>query len=221
MAASSIHTFESSMSMPLMTLPLRCTAVKHGDRLIIISPIKFSDTDIKKLKDLGGVTDIVAPSLLHHLSVRRTKDLFPNAKAWGVPGLKEKCPDLPLDAVLSRELWPYSDFLELFLLTGGKKFQEATFVYKPERTLIVSDLCFNIRPDGRLGQRLILTMFGTYKRFGVSRLLKMYISDTAAFKASLGPLLASDFDRVIMGHGEIVASGGKPLLQGALHARGY
>jgi hypothetical protein len=46
-------------------------------------------------------------------------------------------------------------------------------------------------------------------------MFKMAIRDRAAFRESLDTVLAWDFDRVIVGHGENIASGGRAVLREA------
>ena len=62
---------------------------------------------------------------------------------------------------------------------------------------------------------LILRMAGTYGRVGTSRLFRMFIKDRPAFRASLDRVLQWDFDRVVVGHGDVVERGGKRALEQA------
>ena len=50
----------------------------------------------------------------------------------------------------------------------------------------------------------------------MSRIFRLCISDREAFHASLKQMLESDFDRVIVGHGEVIESDGKVALRRAL-----
>lgn len=221
MASSALHCFETTIAIPLMTLPLRCIAVKHADKLIVISPIKFDDQQVARLRSLGGITDIVAPNMIHHLSVKHAKALFPKATVWAAPGLREKIPDLPIDKLLTTAAWPYGDVLRPILLEGCPSWNEIVFIHKPERTLIAIDFVFNIHNQKGVMAKTIQKILGTYDRFAVSRLTTTYVKDKDKFRASVAQVMASDFDRVMMTHGDIVESGGKPLLKEALRARGY
>ena len=55
------------------------------------------------------------------------------------------------------------------------------------------------------------------KRYpGMSRLFRLCISDRKAFHTSLCQILEFDFDRVIVGHGDVIESDGKVALRRAL-----
>lgn len=51
--------------------------------------------------------------------------------------------------------------------------------------------------------------------------MKASVKDRAAFESSLGTILGWDFDRVIVGHGDVIESGGKAKLRAALEAAGF
>lgn len=59
----------------------------------------------------------------------------------------------------------------------------------------------------------------TYKRFGSSRFLTQLVDDRSAFRASIDHLLQTDFDNLIMAHGEPIIGEAKNRLVGALSAR--
>ena len=104
-------------------------------------------------------------------------------------------------------------------LRGAPRLQEHVFIHRPSRTLIVADLIFNFRQDERGWNRLFHRYIGGFKRYpGMSRIFRLCISDRHAFHASLKQILESDFDRVIVGHGEVIESDGKVAL-GRPHRR--
>ena len=55
----------------------------------------------------------------------------------------------------------------------------------------------------------------------MSRPVKSGVTDEAAFQNSLATILGWDFDRVIVGHGDVIESGGKAKLLTALAAAGF
>jgi glyoxylase-like metal-dependent hydrolase (beta-lactamase superfamily II) len=87
--------------------------------------------------------------------------------------------------------------------------------------LLVSDLVFNIQEPRGIGAWLILGLFGTYRRFGASRLFLSAVKDRAAFLESLQRIAALDFAHVAPGHGSVVSEEGKQKLLAALRERGY
>jgi hypothetical protein len=215
-----IESFESEMKLTGVVLPLRSSLIRENGKAIMISPVKLSETEVAKLKANGGVTDIVAPNLIHHLFAPKAKDSFPNATLWCVEGLEKKRADVKWDKQLTKAQWPYSDFLEVLPLKGAPELNETVFFHKKSRTLIVTDLCFNIQnPRGFLSP-IILRIFDNYKKFAVSKLIGRYVKDKAAFRNSMNELLKWDFDRIAMSHGSTVESGGKEMLRAALTRRG-
>ncbi|MBX2995245.1 MAG: DUF4336 domain-containing protein [Bdellovibrionaceae bacterium] len=211
--------FESQFKMPVMKLDLRSTVVPTSKGSVIISPLDFTEDQFRQIEDLGPVAAIVAPSLLHNTFVNKASRRFPKATVWGVPGLKEKCPDIQFDKIIGNETWPYQAELETKLLQGAPRLNEAVFFHPESRTLVLTDLCFNLRHPQGLGAWLILKMMGTYKKFAISRLVVKSIQDKNAFKASAREMMKWDFDQIVVAHGELVRSGGKRLLQDELQKK--
>lgn len=50
----------------------------------------------------------------------------------------------------------------------------------------------------------------------MSRIFRMCIRDSSAFRQSLKEVFSKDFDRVIVGHGDTIETNGKTLLRQAL-----
>jgi hypothetical protein len=56
---------------------------------------------------------------------------------------------------------------------------------------------------------------GATDRFGPHRLIRLVIRDRRAARRSMDLVLAWDFDRVVMSHGEVVATGGHAMIEKA------
>ncbi len=210
---------ESRLKMPLMELPVRSVLVEtKGAGAVFFSPgSKISQT---QFDELGHVTDLVAPNFFHCGGIKKSAARFRDAKKWGPPGVTAARPDIAWSAELTEETWSYQDELPLIFLEGAPKLNEVVFVHRPSKSLIVSDLCFNLVDSEGIGAWLILTLFGTYRKFGVSRLLAQVVRDRGLFEKSLQKLLSYDFDNIIVSHGHNVMGNGKALLQRALQDRG-
>ena len=78
---------------------------------------------------------------------------------------------------------------------------EVVFFHRASRSLLVSDLFFNVTEPETWSTGLVLRMMGTYKRFARSRAWKLFAKDCQALKASVEKVLAWDFVRVLPGHG--------------------
>ena len=89
------------------------------------------------------------------------------------------------------------------------------FFHAASRTLLLTDLAFNFRHCEQLWMRLFMRINGAYGRFGPSRLMRSMIKDKGALRGSLDRILAWNFDRVIVTHGELLESGGREALRAA------
>ena len=114
----------------------------------------------------------------------------------------------------------WGEQLEVLRLEGIPIMREHIVFHR--RTLIVADLLFNFGPDTSAWTRfLILCTVGSRHHPGMSRPFRMAVRDKAAFQRSVEALTKWDFDRIIVGHGEIVETDGKRRLAGALKEAGF
>jgi hypothetical protein len=186
-------------------IPSRMTVVRlPGGDLLLHSPVPIDDALAAELAPLGRVAHLVAPSLFHHLFLPRTLERYPQALLSAAPGLAEKRPELPVADVLSDEApEAWKGVFEQIVIRGAPQMNEVAFLHRPSRTLIVTDLVFNVRQPENLVTGLVLRMMGTHKRLRQSRLWHRYMKDRAQVRQSVERVLAWDFDRVVPGHGEV------------------
>ena len=217
-ALSSAHTTASTAAAGDMVYLKVAEAVANefrpGHAALVV------DSDNQEYDAFGKVTDIVAPNLFHHANITDAHRLFPDAVLWGIPGFQQKRPDIPWQQTLTPESWLYSDQLELFPIDGMPKFNEVVMLHKESRTLVTTDLCFNHIHGRGLGYAIAFRIFGTYRRFAVSRLFMGFVKDRPAMIRSVRNLMGKDFENVIMAHGENVGGDGKERLSTALRERG-
>lgn len=217
---------EDEISMPIMKLPVRSVVIKANKGVILISPIKFTSDQLQQILELGEVTDIVSPSLIHSLFLHKAIKRFPNATVWAPPGMREKFPiekfpKMRIDKTLTKNPWPYEDQIQIQLIEGAPKATEVAFFCKELKTIIVSDLVFNLQHPHGLGANILSRFIGIYKKFAMSRLWNRFIKDKSAFKKSVEGILEWDFDQVIMAHGEVLTENGKHLFKESAQQRGY
>lgn len=206
--------------MPLMNLPVRSIVAHIGEsRALLISP--GSQISKGQYDPQWGITDIIAPNLYHLDGVPKARAAYPSAVVWSPPGVQLKRPDLQWQRQLSETDWPYTQEMPLVFLEGAPKINEFLFINKATKSLLVADLCFNLIDSEGLGARLILSLFGTYKKFGVSRFYARSIADKEAFELSLGRLFSYEFDNIIPSHGHVLEKNAKDQLRAALAERGF
>jgi len=214
-----IRFLESIIKMPLMSLPVRSTLVHLDGKEILISP--GSKIPRETYDPKWPITDIVASNLFHLAGVPKAASIYPQAQLWGVTGCPAKRGDIQWSKELHEESWPYQNDLPLVTLQGVTKINEVLFFHPNSRSLIVTDLCFNMKGIPGIGAWLILNLFGTYDQFAMSRFFARYVTDRKAFELSLQKVFSWDFDRIVVSHGQNIESNGKEILQNALFNRGF
>ena len=195
----------------------RMTVLRLPDRsLMLHSPVQLDASLVQALRELGAVKWLLGPSKVHHLFLGDYVKAFPDAALCGAPGLAEKRRDLAFQHVLAPQLppgWPES--VKLQLVEGAPFMNEVALLHTPSRTLVLTDLVFNVQPEATNRARLFHWLVGATGHFGPHRLIRFGIRDRAAARRSLDRILAWDFDRVVMSHGEVVSTGGHRLVEQA------
>jgi histidinol-phosphate aminotransferase len=149
----------------------RMTVVRLADGgLFLHSPVRLDDETKRALDDLGPVRAIVAPSKVHHLFAGEYARAYPAARLYGAPGLAEKRRELRVDAVLGDEAAPeWRDRIDQHLFRGAPVLNEVIFLHAPSRTLVLTDLAFNVPAERTAGARLFYWLTGAAGRFGPHR----------------------------------------------------
>jgi hypothetical protein len=205
--------------------PLRVIGIEMGHRMTVVrladgslwvhSPVVWSRELDGEMRMLGDVRHFTAPSRMHDGFWPEWFEHFKGAEFSAAPGLVKEHPELPFTMKLAddRPGVPGGE-LQARLMRGMPVVNEFVFLHLASRTLIVADLVFNLDPPDFMS-RILLRLNGALGRPTPSRMFKMAIRDRAAFRESLDTVLAWDFDRVIVGHGENIASGGRAVLREA------
>ncbi len=198
-----------------LSLGSRMTIARLGDgSLWLHSPVKHSPELALKVSALGRVGHIVAPSKVHHLMVAGWARATPEATLHGAPGLPDKRHDLSFAGELGDEpAAAWADVFEQCCLKGAPYVNEVLFLHRPSRTLIVTDAAFNIPNAPDLWTRSYLRAFGALGGFAQSRMFKLCVRDKRAMRESIDRVLAWDFDRVIVTHGDVLETGGRKAIE--------
>ena len=201
--AENLWVVDRPQSFYALPVGTRMTVMRlSGERLLLHSPVAL-DRDLRaQLDALGPVRFAVAPNRLHHLYAGEVARAYPDARLWVAPGLPDKRPDLVFAAVLTDvapEEWR-GEVDQVF-------FQRAT------RTLLLCDLAFNFGPSAATPTRFLMKLIRSYGRLGPSKLDPLLIRDRRAARESLERILAWDFDRVIVSHGDVLETGGHAILR--------
>jgi hypothetical protein len=188
---------------PAVRLPARATLLRARDGgLVLHSPVPVSDEDAHAIGAVGEVTTIVAPSIYHWLFVEAAKKRWPSARVLAAPGIEKKLASVKVDLLpASGEIDP--DIM-VTRIDGAPKMSEHVFHHVPSRSLVVTDLLFNINEGSNLMGSLVLRAMGAWRKPAQSRAWRFMVEDRAKAAASAARVLEWDFARTIMAHGDIL-----------------
>jgi hypothetical protein len=187
----------------------RMTALETSRGWVVHSPL---DQEPGLGESGGEIAAVVCPNKLHHLYAGRW--LATGAPGFAAPGLPEKRRDLPFAGVLDGTGDPLGPDVAVFPMRCFAMTNEVVLLHKPTRTLVVTDLVFHFGPSAPWVTRAAMTCLCGYPGCSMT-LLERFGFDRAVARQEIGELLAQDFDRLIMAHGEIIETGGRGALWNA------
>ncbi len=201
-----------------LRMSTRMTIVRlPGGDLWLHSAVPLSDADAAAIDALGPVRHIVAPNLLHHLYLAPARARWPAARVWAPPGLRDKRPDLAIDAHLTGDApTAWAGAIAALPIDGAPPIAETVFVHRPSATLIVGDLVFAIRRAEGLRTRLAFWLMGVLGGVRQSRAWRLLTRDRPAAAAAAERVLAEPFDRLVPCHGDVIAAGAHAEVERAL-----
>lgn len=193
----------------------RTTVIRLADgSLWLHSPVELDAGLRRELDALGPVRFAVAPNRVHHLYAGKVAEVYPESRLWIGPGLETKRPDLKFVSILDDEAPPeWRGQIDQIFFRGRPYENEVVFCHRASRTLITCDLAFNFGPSAPWTTRLWMSLMLSYGYFGPTKLDPLLIRDRPAARACMERILAWDFDRVIIAHGDVQESGGRALLR--------
>lgn len=194
----------------------RMTVVRlqHGpqqDKLFIHSPIELSPTLQNELEALGEVAFVVSPYRLHYKHLQEFAAAYPEAKLYAAPNFNMlKMPEVQFAGRLQRAPRPeWAKDLDQLPVRGNRLVDEIVFFHKASRTLMLTDLCFNIPADRSRLTTLLARVLGVHQQLAPSRDFKLMTRNRTLVKQTVRRIMQWDFDRITLAHGDIVDSGGK------------
>jgi hypothetical protein len=208
--------------------PLRWLGVELGRRMTVIrlssgellvhSPAELTPDLRDAFAELGEVRFVVPASRFHgHLYMEQYREAYPQVELFAAPGLETRRRDLSFQGLLGDEVDPrWREDIDQVVFPGSRFLTEIEFLHRPSGSLILGDLCMNLGPDRPLLSRAFVRLDGVYKRFAMPRTIRPTVRDRPAARLSLERMLEWEFDRVVVGHGDVVESGGRQTLTRAL-----
>ncbi|MES2440678.1 MAG: hypothetical protein V4584_16550 [Verrucomicrobiota bacterium] len=213
----------------MMTFPLTVLGVDlqrnvtilklSSGKLVIHSTAPFTPADVEVIHKLGEPAWLADVLLRHDTFAAQGHAAFPQACYLAPDGFEaEGVTTLPL--VPAPDEW--AGEVEVAPIMGAPAFSEIVMLHRASRTLIVGDLLFNFEGTQDLLTKVFLKVgaVGGKHDPGMTRPFRNAIEDEAAFADSIRGILEWDFDRVIVGHGVPIRTGGKEKLRATFHDAG-
>ncbi len=185
----------------------RMTVIRLNDGLCLHSPVEIDAATRSTIAELGPVRAIIAPSTVHHLFVASAQRAFPSTRTCAIKGLEAKRKDLRFDELLGDEPPPMWAGQMDQVVIGNRVMREVEFFHRASRTLVAVDLVENFRhetPGTNATLRAWMRLFGMWGRPRPAPELRWLTRDRKAARAALERLLAWDFDRAVIAHGELL-----------------
>ncbi|KAF5352163.1 hypothetical protein D9758_009197 [Tetrapyrgos nigripes] len=214
---------DSPFKLGFMPLGFRSTAVKlsNGDVWVHAST-PFDNETKESLDKLGPVKYIMNSSLAHHFFLTEFKNAYPNAKIIGVEGISAK-KGMKFDGEYGRDSegtkYGYEDEIKTCFFSGSSN-KEVAWYHTSSKTLIVGDLMFNLpateqfSKSGSSGKLPFISTLSPTGMFCKSTLWGFGV-DKEQMKKDIKTVYDWDFERIIMGHGNVIEKDAKKSWQSA------
>ncbi|MDP6978111.1 MAG: DUF4336 domain-containing protein [Myxococcota bacterium] len=194
----------------------RTTLIRLSDGSLFAHALgPADDGDHGEIAKLGDVTQLVAPNLFHNEFVTEWVERYEGARCYAPPSFDTKVEGLEYTTLTSVAPVAWANDLEQVYLDGAPQLEETVFFHPATRTLLLTDICFNMMHSDSFVTRLVMRIMGGYGHFGPSRLGKSFMKDKAAMRKGIGRILEWDFDRVTVTHGEVLETNGHAMFKQA------
>lgn len=215
----SLYTIEHDFRLFGAHLGLRTTLVKLDDgSLVVHSPGPLTPDDFAAIENVGPVSGLIGPNLMHHRYIPAAQARWPEAIVVAPRGLERKRPDLRIDVLLTPDgrggalPGAWSTALVPFFIGGMPSLDEFAFLHPASGSLILADLAFNVRAPKPMWTRMFMQLNTGWDRLGPTRVLKSTIKDSEQARAGMQAVLAQPFDRVLVAHGAVAEAGARERL---------
>ena len=191
-------------------LVARTTVVRLADGLLWVhSPGPLSNAFEAELEALGRPGYVIAPGTFHFLHAADFKQRYPAATLWVCPGIETKAPQMPFEFILGdRPPDDWAEQIDQVLVRGVSPMREVAFFHRASRTLVLTDLVENIGDEsGDVDWKLRFWWKAVFHMWNHPKPAPEYqlgYKDKSAVRQSLERILAWDFERVILAHGELI-----------------
>ena len=204
-----------------MAFPHAVTVMRGRDgALIVHSPAMIDDATRDALASLGRVSAIVWPSWWHDLYLRAWADAYPEARLFVAPDLRSKAAGLSNARWLSESCDIDVD-VEVVAVDGLNVWlDEFVLLHRPSKTLVVADLVVNVGPDLPFPTNTFFALMGARSGPFIPWFYRTVARDKQRLRSQLDRIAALDFERLVVGHGEIITSDARAVFTAAVKRLG-
>jgi hypothetical protein len=210
----------------LVEAPLRFMGIPAGRRMTVVrlaegdlwihSPAPLTSGLRSALESAGQPRFVIAPTAVHgHRFMEQYRDAYPSVELHAAPTLDRRRKDLSFDAILGSSPDPrWAEVLDQTVFQGHLV-PEVVFFHGSSRTLILADLLMNpmVRPEMAPGARLVWWLEDLHGEPGMSRTMRVGTRNRRGARRSVDRILEWDFDRIVLGHGANVETGGRAVFE--------
>jgi len=204
--------------MWLCAYPVRMAGTRFDARMTVIrlssgqvmlhSPCNITAAMAEEILAIGPVAHLVAPGNFHTAHLACAQAAFPQAKTWICPGIERRRPHLKYDAVLG-DLAPaaWAGEIDQLVIQGTRLMREVAMLHRPSRTLILVDLIENFTdatPHTGWTLKIWFKLLGMWNRPRPAPEYRMGWTDRQAAEKSLRRILAWDFQKIVLAHGDLI-----------------
>jgi hypothetical protein len=198
----------------LVPIPVRTTVIRLRDgSLVVHSPGPLGPELLRELDALGRVAFLVIP-YAHGKYAEAAARAFPSARLLAASEPPRARRSLPFHGALADD--PPAEWAGQIDThrVRGFRLNEVVLFHRASRTLVITDLAFNIQESDSRFARLFFRAEGMWRRFAPSLLLKWFaVSDRRGLDASIERILRWNFERILPGHGAVLEHGGPEHLR--------
>jgi hypothetical protein len=197
----------------------RMAVIRFPDgALFVWSPVALSDALRADVDALGPVRFVVAPNALHHLFIGDWLAAWPDAKAYGAPGLRQKRPDVNFTCELGEAtVDEWGGEVAHLVVPGNLITTEVIFFHRQSSTVLFTDLIQNFPSGWFKGWRGVVARLDlmTGAEPSVPRKFRLAFVDRRAARAAVARILAWPIERVLAAHAPPVSADGRGVVERA------
>lgn len=200
-----------------LEFPHAVTAMRKRDGgLLIHSPAALDAPTRDALAALGTIDALVWPSWWHDLHLRDWADAYPDAILYVAPDLRHAAGGRANARILSEGIDVDADILVAPVDRIGVWFDEYVFFHVPSKTLAVADLVVNVSGGLPFPTNVFFALMGTRPGPKIPWFYRTCARDRKRLRAQLDRIASLDFERLVMGHGDIITSDARAIFASAV-----